>query len=746
MLKHTRIGYLACVVCLCALFGTCPAQSKLIIARHGTSAYDPANPQLVNGVPDPPLSSQGKEEAQRLAQLAKAEGIELIFHSPLRRARETAEIVARELKLKPVVNVALTEFNLGDLLGKDWSQSPYREQLAEVLRHPENKRPGGESFHELSARVTKTWQELRAQYRDKKILLIAHGYTNRALLGRLRGLSTAEAYALPSLANNEVVIVNQAGDVYVQAVTAAATTEAEKWRADLRFMAEEMPRTHKNLFHTMTREQFDAAVKQLHDRIPQLARHQIIVELMRIVAMVGDGHTNIAPTRDPKIGFRAFPVKLYLFKDGLFVRAAQREYAALVGTRVVTVGNTTVEEAVARAVAITGRDNEMGARYFAPFLLAMPEVLHALGLTANPDEAQFTLEKNGQRQTVTLKPIGTPEMMPADTDATWQAKDGWVDLRDQATATTPLWLKDTPNLFWFEYLPESKTVYAQINQVRNKDKETLAAFAERLFAFIAANPVEKLALDLRLNRGGNGGLLRPLVTGILKSKVDQPGKLFVIMGRSTWSAAQFLLNDLEKWANVIFVGEPSGSKGNHYGDSRKITLPDSGITVRVSIYQWLDWSPWDLRPWTAPHLTAELTAEDYRNNADPALKAIQSYTPQKPLAEVLEEGLAKNDLALTAKLFRQFKAEPRNRYLEIDDQMIEIGYGLLRAKKLDAGLLILQLNAETNPQSANAHGALGDAYFVKGEKKLALKHYEQSFALHPGNFDVRDRVRQLRQQ
>jgi broad specificity phosphatase PhoE len=334
MHKPTRIGFLVCVACICLLSGICAAQTKLIIARHGTSDYDPAKPQLVNGVPDPPLSPQGKEEALRLARLAQAEGMEVIVHSPLRRARETAEIVARELKRRPVVpvvNAALTEFNLGDLLGKDWSQSPYREQLAEVMRHPANKRPGGESFNELSARVTKALRRLRAQHRNRNILLIAHGITNRALLGSLRGLSTAEAFALPSQANHEAFLVHLRGNAVEWKAVTLVETDADKWRADLRFMAEEMPRTHKNLFHTITREQFDAAVKQLHERIPQLARHQIIVELMRIVAMVGDGHTNIAPTRDAKIGFRTLPVKMYLFKGGVFVRAATREHAEMVG-------------------------------------------------------------------------------------------------------------------------------------------------------------------------------------------------------------------------------------------------------------------------------------------------------------------------------------------------------------------------------------------------------------------------------
>jgi hypothetical protein len=83
--------------------------------------------------------------------------------------------------------------------------------------------------------------------------------------------------------------------------SAVGAVEAERWQEDLRHLAEEMPKRHKNLYHLMTCTQFETAIKCLQERIPSLARHQIIVELARIVAMVGDGHTNIAPTRDPKI-------------------------------------------------------------------------------------------------------------------------------------------------------------------------------------------------------------------------------------------------------------------------------------------------------------------------------------------------------------------------------------------------------------------------------------------------------------
>src|ERR1044071_6576389 len=72
-----------------------------------------------------------------------------------------------------------------------------------------------------------------------------------------------------------------------KSVAAALTAaEAEKWRADLRVLATEMPLRHRNLFHTVKREQFEAAVKSLDERIPTMTRNQMIVEFMRIVAMV----------------------------------------------------------------------------------------------------------------------------------------------------------------------------------------------------------------------------------------------------------------------------------------------------------------------------------------------------------------------------------------------------------------------------------------------------------------------------
>ena len=521
-------------------------------------------------------------------------------------------------------------------------------------------------------------------------------------------------------------------------------TETEKWREDLAYMAHEMPATHKDLFHSMSRESFGAAIKRLDERIPTLKRSQIIVEMMKIVAMVGDGHTNIYPTRDAKIDFHTLPVKLYLFSDGMFVRAADKAHANLVGGRVVSIGTTSVDESVSLVAPLIGHDNEMGIRYFAPILLAMPEVLNAVGISDRDDRAPFTVEKNGRRQTVELSSTGPVEIMPADTDLSWLNKDGWSDMRDAAKPA--LWLRDPRNIYWYEAIPNAKAVFVQINQVQNKKDESLADFSHRLISFAESSGAERLVIDLRLNRGGNGEFLRPLEIALIKSKFDQPGKLYFLIGRSTWSAAQFLLNWAEKFTNVVFVGEPSGSKGNVFGDSRKITLPNSDITVRTSVYYWQDWSPWDTREWTASQVAAELSSADYAAGRDSALEAALAYKPQKPLADLMNDAFDAGGIDLVEKRFLAFKTKSENKYYETEDALLTVGQRLLNEKKPADALRLFQLDVKDNPKSFRAYYAAGAAYAELGNKKSAIENLQRALSMDPKNYDVSQLLKELQQE
>jgi tetratricopeptide (TPR) repeat protein len=509
-------------------------------------------------------------------------------------------------------------------------------------------------------------------------------------------------------------------------------------------MAAEMPKRHRNLFHSMSRTDFASAVRRIDARIPGLRRHEVILELARLAALVGDGHTNVAPARDSMIGFHALPLMLYLFSDGLWIRAADSAHAGLVGSRVVRLGRATAEEAVAAVRPLISRDNEMGVAFAAPYLLVMPEVLHGLGLIDDLEHVPLVLEREGRREEVTLAPAGLARLMARDTDRSWEVPEGWVDARGVPEGW-PLWLRRPGDKFWFEYLAPRRALYVQFNQVADKPDQTVARFADSLFAFARAHPVERLVLDLRLNGGGNGALNRPLLLGLVRAEsLDVRGRLFVLIGRRTFSAAQFLATELENWTEAVFVGEPTASRGNVYGDSYRLTLPNSGVTVRLSTLYWQLSDPRDPRPWTSPETATDLTFDDYRRNRDPALEAALTWAPEPPLADRMRAALERSGRPAMESTYRAWVADPRHRYVYREAVMNALGYELLQAARTADALAVFTLNAEGYPASANAHDSRGEALAVAGDTASAIREYQAALRLDPGLAGAAEKLRGLR--
>lgn len=389
---------------------------------------------------------------------------------------------------------------------------------------------------------------------------------------------------------------------------------AAQWREDLAYLAGALRREHRNPFHRTSRSAFDDAVRHLHARIPSLAGHEVVVEMARLVAMLGDGHTALRLADVP--GFRRYPLALYRFSDGLFVRAVGREHGAAAGARLLAIGGTPAEEAYEAMRPIVSRDNEMGVRATAPELLTIPEVLHARGVVASPEHATFGVElRGGERIALSLHPgDGLP--------------DGLVDARDGAAAPPPLWLRRSPEENGFDYLPDSRTLYLGYNRVRDGPDETLASLFDRAFGLIEREGVERLIVDIRLNHGGNNALNRPLVHHLVRcDRINRWGGLYAIVGRQTFSAAMNLAVDLERHTRTLFVGEPTGSSPNHYGENAEIVLPHSGLRTTASALWWQHSAPYDDRPWIAPDLPARLSAADYAANRDPAGETALGHAP-----------------------------------------------------------------------------------------------------------------------
>lgn len=507
---------------------------------------------------------------------------------------------------------------------------------------------------------------------------------------------------------------------------------AEQWREDLRFIAAEMRSRHPNLYHEVSKAEFESAVASLDARIPQLRRNQIIVEMMRIAAMVGDGHTRIEPRKDRAFGFPSLPVKLYWFEDGLFVRAARPDQADLLGARIEAIGGVPVAEAIARAAPLASRENMMGPRLYVPLYLAMPDILQALGLSTDPRRATLTLSKGPKRWTTTLDAGDVSPVWPPDTDISLITPEGWVDA---AGGRPPMWLQAPLDYHRLIDLPDRGALYAQLNMVTNIDGQTLDQFGEKILARSMATNPRVIILDLRLNQGGNGMLRTGLVRSLIKAE-DADTRLAVLTARGTFSASQFILNDLERLTNASLVGEPAGSKPSHYGDAYRSVMPNSGITVRTSIIHWQHEQ--DDRKWNSIDVAVPYRFADYAAGRDPVLEAALAERQPKSLRAQLEEAATAVGAEGLAAAFDRVSADPVNRYADL--HYAATGAAMTLARTEGAGpkaLVAAQWAARKHPDSSMAATILAMVAEQQGQKPEALSAARNALRLDRNNRNAR---------
>ncbi|MEE9325247.1 MAG: hypothetical protein V3U90_06840 [Dehalococcoidia bacterium] len=398
-----------------------------------------------------------------------------------------------------------------------------------------------------------------------------------------------------------------------------SVSSQEKKRADLKYLAEEMPKRHSNIYFCTSKEDFERAVSRLDSQIPYLTDNQIIVELMKIVAMTSaqgrDGHTRLSPLQEAT-GFRIYPLRLYLFSDGLFVTDALEKYQDSVGARVVGVGNTDVDEAYEALDPLISRDNAMTVKGNIAVYFLIPEVLHALGIIDSVDDGEFLFEDvNGERFAMNLAPIQVEDYL------------SWVG-HIPLTGSEPLYLSNIQENFWLKFLEDSNTLYIQYNAVASSTQsiESILGFTHRIDEFVNANEVDRVVVDLRHNHGGDRRNYLPLLHVLSENEViNQRGKLFIIIGRGTFSAAVNFTTDMERNTNTLFVGEPTGGAPNQSGVLKFLILPNSNLVVNIGSWYWQESGANDDRLWIAPDIPVELSSEDYFANRDPVMKAILDY-------------------------------------------------------------------------------------------------------------------------
>src|SRR5690606_32573803 len=135
--------------------------------------------------------------------------------------------------------------------------------------------------------------------------------------------------------------------------------------------------------------------------------------------------------------------------------------------------------------------------------------------------------------------------------------------------------------FWHTFLEQDNTLYVQYNLVQ-PTTQTGQSIVSALEELLQENDGARVVLDLRHNMGGELGNQEPLLEWLQAYDAAKPGALYAPIGRQTFSAAALLTAQLEQTLDALLVGEPTGSQPTFFATSRRILLPNSGLTAHVS--------------------------------------------------------------------------------------------------------------------------------------------------------------------
>ncbi|MGE5401911.1 MAG: S41 family peptidase [Ignavibacteriales bacterium] len=372
------------------------------------------------------------------------------------------------------------------------------------------------------------------------------------------------------------------------------------WQSDIDYLVEKIIQIHPRYRDCGLQAELNSAKANLRLKIGSLTDTQIVVELQKLLASVGDGHTILYPFGMKKGTLLRIPLMFWLFDDGLFViDAPQRQ---LIGQKVLSIGSLKVDELLLNLTPYISHDNNQQFLWAAPFYCTLTDFLMAAGAIKNRDSATIVFGNN-VKYSFTAKPVD-PEKIE-------------IKLIPPLNEIAPAYLMHRNDNFRVEEI-RPDVLYVAVNSMNDTSQKTLEEFGKELRKLL--KPYKKMVLDLRYNNGGEASKADELFKTCVAFDVEG-GKIAVLVSRMTFSAAQTFATRIDQWTSAFFVGEKTGSKPNHYGNERQFKLPFSGLRGSISSGYNQPVSANDSRIFISPEIEVRVNSENFYSGKDPEIDA-----------------------------------------------------------------------------------------------------------------------------
>ena len=400
-------------------------------------------------------------------------------------------------------------------------------------------------------------------------------------------------------------------------ITDLSLNANDGWLNDIEYLEDMLKKTHFQPYFKLDKTNWEKSITNLIHDIPKLTNNQILVRILQFIASMGDAHTRILSFHEynKRQGTRKLPFDVQIFDEGFYIINTTEYYSFLLGARLVSVNNISIDSIFSLVSILIPNDNQMWCKRQFNSYFKDANLLSGLGISEDSkDSLKIEVEINSDifNKNIAISKTTT--------------RDKTIDYHSFYASKVPIYLKSKNLSYWYKYYKDEKILYFQLNSITSNKEIPLEQFCDSLRSLSNKTELNAFILDIRLNTGGSSRHNKTISKLILSDNINRRGKLFVVIGQSTFSAAQNLASDLEYYSDAIFIGEPTGSSPNFIGEINPITLPYSGLVVSSSnVYHQRGLYSSDERKWKAPDIYIPVSFNDFINGEDPVLSEIIKY-------------------------------------------------------------------------------------------------------------------------
>lgn len=375
------------------------------------------------------------------------------------------------------------------------------------------------------------------------------------------------------------------------------------WTEDIAFYQSQLEARHIDLYHTVSRGEFERKLGELRAALPNLSDDEIVAALMAVTRLVGDGHTSMPLWNTPQ---PRFPLEFRSIEGQIVITGAPMRHRDLLGAVVDRWNGIPIEdvyERLSRHVPFVENAGSQGVRVAQ--YLNHARLSHAIGLSAKVDRLTLNVSLDEERRTVELEAVAPSDFPAVITHRITYRQD----------------LSDDPSLIAldgirFALLRDGTTGYIQFN--RYPSFEQMDAFAGAVTRSLDEAGARALVIDFRENSGGDFFVGLALAANlILLDRLDWKNGVYVLTSGTTFSAAMSNTAQFSEILNARLVGEPTGASPCGYQDMGQFVLPHSGHLVTYSKRRFCFTEPVDDA--IAPDVAVTTSRQDYIAGTDPVL-------------------------------------------------------------------------------------------------------------------------------